>query len=129
MANHGPLHWVVVKRIFHYLKHSSTWRIFYFIGSKQEFPQGWKDADWVGDLKFCKSTSCMFSYLVGGQYHGKLESKHQSFSHLLNSSIYMLLQLQKKPCGFVNYSMIFKQSKPLSLHCDNQSCTALTLNP
>ncbi len=71
----------------------------------------------------------MFSYLVGGQYHGKLESKQQLFSHLLNSSIYMLFQLQKKPCGFVNYSMIFKQSKPLSLHCDNQSFIALTLNP
>jgi len=50
MANHGLLHRVVVKGIFHYLKHSSTWKILYFISFKQEFLKGWTDADWVGDL-------------------------------------------------------------------------------
>jgi hypothetical protein len=102
---------------------------FYSIGFKQEFPQGWIDADWVGDLEFCKSTPICFFIWWGGQNNGKVESEQHLFFHLLKSSINMLFQLQKKPCGFVNYSMIFKQSKPLSLHCDNQSCIALTLNP
>jgi hypothetical protein len=48
----------------------------------------------------------MFSYLVGGQYHGKVKSKQRLLSHQLNLSIYLLLELQKKPCGFVNDSMI-----------------------
>lgn len=65
MANPGSLHWDVVKRIFHYLKHSNTWGIFYSIDAKQEFPQGWTNVDWARDPKSRKSTS-RYVFLFGG---------------------------------------------------------------
>jgi len=49
--------WGVVKRILRYLKHSNTWGIFYSTNAKQEFPQGWTNADWARNLASRKSTS------------------------------------------------------------------------
>jgi hypothetical protein len=61
----GPLHWDVVKRILRYLKHSNTWGIFYSTNAKQEFPQGWTNADWARNLESRKSTSRNV-FLFGG---------------------------------------------------------------
>jgi len=105
MANPGPLHWDVVKIILHYLKHSNTWGIFYSIDAKQEFPQGWTNVDWAGNLGSRKSTS-RYVFLFGGGAISWQSRKQQLLSHLLNPSIYLLLQLQKKPYAFINHSMI-----------------------
>jgi hypothetical protein len=37
MANPSPMHWVAIKHILHYLKHSNTWGIFYSSHAKQFF--------------------------------------------------------------------------------------------
>lgn len=130
MANPGPLHWDVVKRILRYLKHSSTWGIFYSIGTKQKFQNGWTNADWAGDLESCKSTF-RYVFLVGGAI--SWQSRKQTIVALSSTkseyiSIVSIVEEAMWLCQSFN-DLGFPQSKTLSLHCDNQSYIALILNP
>jgi hypothetical protein len=113
------------------LKHLSTWGIFYSISAKQTFFHGWTNVDWVGDLEFRKSTSRYVFLLVGGAI--SWQSKKQAtiaFSSI--ESEYISIALTTKEAMWLCQSfndLKFPQSKPLSLHCDNQSYITLTLNP
>jgi hypothetical protein len=118
MVNPGPLHWDVVKRILHYLKHSNIWGIFYSIDAKQESLQGWTNVDWVGDLEFRKSTS-RYVFLFGG---GAIiwQSRKQETIVLSSTKFeYISIALAAKEAMWLHQSfndLRLPQSKPLSLH-------------
>ncbi len=119
------------QKILRYLKHLSTCGIFYSISAKQKFLHGWTNVDWAGDPEFCKSTS-RYVFLLGGGAISWQSKKQATIALSSIESKYISITWTAKEamwlCQWFN-DLRFPQSKPLSLHCDNQLYIALTLNP
>ena len=58
-------HWIVVKRILHYLNGSRQLGLLYTTSTLSEEITGYSDADWAGDVGDRKSTSG-YVFLLGG---------------------------------------------------------------
>ena len=69
MSKPGKEHWTIVKRVFRYLRGTSSYGLCYERRPRLErvvYIHGFVDADWVGDLDRRRSTSGYVFNLFGG---------------------------------------------------------------
>lgn len=137
MSNLGTsIHWVKVKRIFRYLRGTIHCGLTYhghnFHYTNSHLLRGQSDADWVGDLATCRSTSgylfqltsCVITWQSKSNLLWLFHPPKQNILHQLATTtkeFHWLQALLHK----LGYSITFLDT----LFCDNQSCIALSKNP
>ncbi|KAH7292992.1 hypothetical protein KP509_28G006900 [Ceratopteris richardii] len=130
MHNPWPLHVMYLKRLLHYLKHTSDLSLTYKYNPSNFCLLGYSHADWGGDPSTFQSTSGYLFLLADGAV--SWQSKKQtrvtlSFTEAEYSS--MTLAIKEGIClnTFLKGSTLLIPP-PISLYCDNQSAILLAQN-
>ena len=124
-------HWTAVKRIFRYLKGTTSLGLLYTKRANQDGLVGYSDADWAGDCNDYKSTSG-YLFQIGGTVV-TWKSKKQSCVALSTAEAeYMALASAAQEAVWIrelNSDLGNQQSQPTLILEDNQSAIAMAKNP
>jgi hypothetical protein len=132
MANPKQSHWTAVKRIFRYLRGTSSYGIT-FRGSDRHGPRifGYSDSDWGGDKDTCRSTTGYVFKLAGAPISWR--SKAQPTVAVSSTEAeYMAACDSAREALWLRQVMAdlgFPQSNASIIFEDNQSCIKFTENP
>jgi hypothetical protein len=128
MSNPGKKHWTALKRVLRYLQGTREYCLA-LGGSKAEL-SGWCDADWANDKDTRRSVTGYIFKLGDGVI--SWQSKRQPTVALSSTEAeYMSASYAACEAAFLHQMLSelgYKQST-VTLHCDNQSCIALSNNP
>ena len=143
MANPGPKHWIALKRLLRYLKHTQHYALTYSATQSESTTlvqgwtnpssqlTGWSDSDWGGDVDDRKSTGGYVYTLAGAAISWK--SKKQTTVALSSTEAeYVAAALAAKEGIWIKAMLEeFKlfAIPTMALFCDNQSCIKLASNP
>ena len=123
-------HWTAVKRILRYLKGTMNYGLLYTkVGSSFDCV-GYSDSDWAGDLNDRKSTSGFVFIMSGAPVSwstkkqscialSTAEAEYVALSRAVQEALWLQQILTDLNC---------KNSKPMLLYEDNQSCIAICKN-
>jgi len=134
-SNPNQSHWTAVKRILRYLKGSIHLKLTYSCDQNQgqgQEPHGYSDADWAGDLNDRRSTSG-YVFLMSDAAVVWSSMKQQSVALSTTEAEYIGISQATREALWIR--TLLKEigydsgTKPMTLHCDNQSCIAITKNP
>ena len=124
-------HWTAVKRIFRYLKGTTSFGLLYTKGANEDGLVGYSDADWAGDCNDYKSTTG-YLFQIGGTVV-TWKSKKQSCVALSTAEAeYMALASAAQEAVWIrelNTDLGNNQTHPTLIMEDNQSAIAMAKNP
>jgi hypothetical protein len=128
MANPGERHWIALKRVLRYLQGTRDYCL--VLGGSQVELSAWCDADWANDKDTRRSMTGYIFKLGDGVI--SWQSKRQATVALSSTEAeYMSVSHAAREAAFLNQLLSesgYKQYS-ITLHCDNQSCIALSTNP
>jgi hypothetical protein len=133
MSKPGKEHWTTVKRVFRYLRGTTSYGLFYQGRSRLDKVvdiHGFVDADWDGDLDCKRSTSGYVFNLFGGEIScmskrqavvalSTTEAQYMAATHASKEEVW--LQRLCSGIGLVQQAV--------RLDCDSQSVIFLAKNP
>jgi hypothetical protein len=125
LENPGQQHWIAVKRIMRYLKHTEDWGLHY--GNQNNILRGYCDADWGGDLDNRRSTTGYVFFL--GKSLVCWKSKRQpTVARSTSEAEYMSLASGSANAVWLRCvleELGFSQTKATIIFEDNQGCKAI----
>jgi hypothetical protein len=128
MANPGEKHWIALKRVLRYLQGTRN-HCLVLGGSKVEL-SAWCDADWANDKDTRRSVTGYVFKLGDGVI--SWQSKRQATVAMSSTEAeYMSASYAAREAAFLHQLLgeIGYKQPSVALHCDNQSCIALSSNP
>jgi hypothetical protein len=129
-SNPGNEHWTAVKRVMRYLKGTHDYSLTYSSQGEKDWSTdvvGYSDADWGSD-HFDRKSISGYTFMLGDatiSWSSKkqatvalssTEAEYVAASHATTQAIWLRQLLEE---------LHFPQSKPTTIHCDNQSAIAL----
>lgn len=131
MANYCQDHWVQVKRIMRYIKHTQDYRITYRKGDGLLKLEGFFDSDRGADPMDRRSLGSYIFLLAGGPFSWACKQNH-SVCLSSTEAEYKALTSAAKEAVWDRRCLAnigHEQKEPTVVYCDNQGAIALSSNP
>lgn len=131
MADYRQDHWVQVKRIMRYIKHTRDYCITYRKGHGLLKLEGYSDSNWGADPTDRKSIGSYIFILAGGPISWACKRNH-SVCLSSTEAEYKALTSAAKEAVWDRRCLAdigHEQKEPTVVYCDNQGAIALSSNP
>ncbi|GJX63214.1 hypothetical protein Tco_0296114 [Tanacetum coccineum] len=122
-SNPSYVHWKAITRVFHYLRYSRDYGLHY--DRHPAVIEGYSDANWISDIKDCRSTSG-YVFTLGGATISWKSSKQTVIAKSTMESEFITLDKCGEEAEWLRQFVedIPRWPKPvtaISIHCDSKS--------